>query len=71
MRFSDVQELHQQVNADLELILAHCSEVELENFSWEDLLELAKDRDDEAAEIFTADMEANSLDLEAELNGQA
>lgn len=68
MKFSEVEALHKEVDAEMELILAYCEENELENLPWDDLLELAKDRDEEAASVFEAEMEEQTLDLEAGFN---
>ncbi len=55
MRFEDIQELYEEMDGELELVKAYCNEEELENLPWEDLLEIAKDRDEDVA----ASIEAN------------
>ena len=58
MYFDDVREVYNDLKAEVELVLAYCDETELENLTWDDLLETAKLRDELAAE-----------ELEAQFNG--
>jgi len=58
MYYEDVKELYDELDGEMELVLAYCGETELESLPWEELVELAEQRDEEAA-----------AELEAEFNG--
>jgi len=65
MNFEDVVTLKEELDINMELVKTYCSEEEMNYMSWEELVDLAKDRDDEAAQ----ELENDILGMEDENYG--
>lgn len=50
LSYEDINEIYLELDGERELILTYCTEEELESgLSWDKLLEIAQERDEEAA----------------------
>lgn len=67
LSYEDINEIYLELDGERELILTYCTEEELESgLSWDKLLEIAQERDEEAANQLEEDYSELEIAIEDE-----